>query len=308
MLAGYGGSGKTAAAQCLAIAVASGQPIWGRYGCRQGSVRHLDYEQGRRVTGDRYKRIARAMHVSLAGLPLSFLPDHLPSLEDSRTEMILSRELVGVSLAIVDSLRAGASSGDENDSSFADPLRMLQRVSERTSCCILVVHHARKTSENTDSRQLLRGSSALYDALQCCWVVQKANPTDTAALLDNTKARVTGRTFDQMALSVEDVPDDENDDHRWGLRMRCEPAEAYRQEVAAKEADAVEQRIVAFVRRNSECGTTEVRDSVKGVRNTTITATMQRLVREGVLRNMGGSGGGKKAAWVVLSVDREGTK
>jgi hypothetical protein len=304
VLGGYGGSGKTAAAQSLAVSVASGQPIWGRYGCVQGTVRHLDYEQGRRVTGGRYRRLARAMRVGLTGLPLSFISDHLPSLEDPRTEMVLSRELEGVKLAIVDSLRAGAPSSDENDSAFAAPLRMLQRVSERTDCCIIVVHHARKTSENTDPRQLLRGSSAIYDALQCCWVVQKADASDSVALLDNVKARVTGRSFDQMALGVEDVPDDENADKRWGLRITCEPAESYREEISRKVDDSVEERIVLFVRNNAECSSTEVRDGVKGVRSTTITATMQRLARKGVLKNVGGDGHGKRSAWVVLAVDR----
>ena len=51
------GVGKTYAVQALAVSVALGQPVWGRFECRQTSVLHLDFELGGDAIPWRYKKI-----------------------------------------------------------------------------------------------------------------------------------------------------------------------------------------------------------------------------------------------------------
>lgn len=68
LVAGYGFSGKTVSLQSFALSIASGRPLWGVYGVRQGRVRHFDFEQGSRVTHERYQRLSRGMGIDLAGL------------------------------------------------------------------------------------------------------------------------------------------------------------------------------------------------------------------------------------------------
>lgn len=224
MLAGFGYSGKTVAGQALALAVAAGLPAFGVFGVARGRVRHIDYEQGRRLTLDRYQRLGRAMGVRFSELgdALGFTALPADKLDDSRTEAILLRELEGVTLAVVDSYRAGAPGIDENSSEARAPLDMLGRVSEATGCAIVVIHHARKTSEgDNDPRQILRGSSALFDACQSIWTfaARKGEPVCATSV----KARLTGRALDPWCMTVEDVARDGVE--RWGLRVRYEAFE-----------------------------------------------------------------------------------
>jgi hypothetical protein len=54
--------------ESLALSIAAGRPVWGVYGCKRGTVVHVDFEQGRRVTHERYQRLARGMGVDLREL------------------------------------------------------------------------------------------------------------------------------------------------------------------------------------------------------------------------------------------------
>jgi len=147
LVAGYGYSGKTMAMQSLLLSVASGKPAWCVYNIRQGNAVHLDYEQGRRLTQERYQRLAFGMNLDLRELPkgslrVAAMPrvylDHDKSIEE------LTRIVDGAALVLVDSLRAAFPSADENSSEVRTYLDVLSRVSERTGACIAIIHHARK--------------------------------------------------------------------------------------------------------------------------------------------------------------------
>ncbi len=64
LLAGPGYGGKSIIAQSIAFAVATGQPVFGKYSVRMGKVIHLNYDQGRRVPLSRYQRLMRAAMMS----------------------------------------------------------------------------------------------------------------------------------------------------------------------------------------------------------------------------------------------------
>ena len=55
LFAGYGFSGKTIAAQSMALSIATGERVWGAFSARQGRVIHIDYEQGPWLTRNRYQ-------------------------------------------------------------------------------------------------------------------------------------------------------------------------------------------------------------------------------------------------------------
>ena len=78
----------------------------------------------------------------------------------------------GKALLIIDSFRAAtAGSGvDENNSEMRTYFDMLSKVSDRTGCVIVVLHHERKSGKDGDSDELpliqrMRGSSGLADAV-----------------------------------------------------------------------------------------------------------------------------------------------
>lgn len=176
MVAGYGYSGKTLALQDAALSIASGKDVWGLFSCRRGKVIHLDYDQGKRTSIQRYQRIAFARGIDLGDLVgggwlrLSSVP--AAYLTDRSTEKLLVGMLRGHALCIIDSFTSGYPGVDEIDKRSAEHLYLLGRVSELTGCTIVVVHHARKDDGDTeDKKNLVRGSGALFGACSVVWVL-----------------------------------------------------------------------------------------------------------------------------------------
>ncbi len=311
MLAGYGYSGKTAATQALALAVATGTRAWGRYDVRQGKVLHIDYEQGRRLTVERYQRLAKALAATngctkeqiqliATSLSVAIMPPDV--LDGPHSEVAFMRELEGHALAVIDSYRAACPHTEENDSSSRVPLDMLARVSEATGCTIVVIHHGRKDPPGGggSGKQSMRGSSALFDAPQLVLQLTSdgapaGRPGTNYAMCSSTKARITGRAIAPFRLRYDDI--DEygcvNPESRFGLSVTAE--EAGGAEDAA--IDAAADRVLAFVRANGGCTTAEIKAGVRGEAGIKV-AAMDRLKRAGALVNRGGSGGaGRAAAW-----------
>ena len=208
LIAGFGFSGKTVASQQIAVDVALGQPIWGKFAARQGRVLHVDFEQGSRLTRERYQRLARASLAApqdLQGnLALSCLP---PMYMDHKyAEEVLCHTLDGYSLCIIDSLRAAAPTIDENSSDIRRPLDMLHRVSERTECATLVIHHSRKPSQTSQggAKMAIRGSGAIFDACSSVFSFD-GESKGGVVLVSHHKARTSGILCNDFTLQISDV-------------------------------------------------------------------------------------------------------
>jgi RecA-family ATPase len=246
LVAGYGYSRKTMALQSLALSVAAGRPLWGVYSVRSGPVVHLDYEQGRRLTQERYQRLARGMGFELEDLADDSLRVAcMPRIYLETQEAIdsLMPVVAGAAFVVVDSLRAAFPHADENSSDVRSYLDALNHVSERTGATIAVIHHARKPSaqQGGTATHAIRGSSALFDACQSVYVFE--GEKDTATTVHHQKDRIRGATCPEFGITSEDVPGPTG--ARWGLRVvhmegeqMAEGIEARRQ---AKEAERVER-------------------------------------------------------------------
>lgn len=255
LVAGYGFSGKTVSLQSLALSVASGRPAWGVYSVRQGRVLHLDFEQGTRVTHERYQRLALGMGVDLSGLGdrLRLAVNPAIYLDAADAEEVYSRAFEGVDLAIIDSLRAAAPRGDENASDVRRAIDLASRAAERHGTVVVFIHHARKPkAEDPDgARYRIRGSSALFDAGGSVFVfaAEKDQPTRVA----HEKCRNRGLTVEDFGLTVEDVEID--GDPRAGLRVvHLEPEQLASNEAAGPArcySDSMD-RIAGFVRERGE--------------------------------------------------------
>lgn len=237
--AGGGYSAKTVAAQSAAVAIASGQSVWGSFAARRGRVLHLDYEQGERLTRERYQRIASAMLVTPHDIGDRLALVSMPTvyLDQLTAEPRLVDLLRGFDVAFIDSLRAACPNLEENDSGARVVLDMLNRVSNATGCVVIVIHHARKPSKEAPggSRASIRGSGAIFDA--CGSVLVFDGPKNEPVRVSHEKARNSGRTVDDFEITVSDVEMDGNP--RAGLQViasalassstTTEPSEAQRQ-------------------------------------------------------------------------------
>lgn len=223
LVAGYGFSGKTVALQSAAVSIASGQLVWGTFKARRGRALHIDYEQGSRLTRARYQRLAAGMMVTpdeLEGrLELVSLPQVY--LDGPSAEGFLVEKVKGFDLVLVDSLRAAGPSIEENDSAVRGLLDRLNRVSEQTGACFVVIHHARKPSQNAGgggAKMAIRGSGAIFDA--CSSVLILEAEKGKATRVTHEKARSSGICSDDFLLRIEDVEID--GDLRGGLAVIAE--------------------------------------------------------------------------------------
>jgi hypothetical protein len=211
LLAGYGFSGKSIAAQSLLLSVASGLPVWGAYAAQQGKAIHLDYEQGEHLTRLRYQRLAYASGIAPQDLDGQLELACFPSLriDQIEAENELSSRCLGAKVCLIDSFRAACATVEENSSEARVPLDMLGRVSAKTGCIFLVIHHARKPSVDSivGARDAIRGSSALYDACSSVFVLEGSPGSDDRTLY-HVKARTSGRCVDPLTLTISEVGDD----------------------------------------------------------------------------------------------------
>ncbi len=255
LVAGYGYSRKTMALQSLGLSVAAGRPAWGLWSVRPGPFVHLDYEQGRRLTQERYQRLARGMGIELAelrsgSLRVACMPRVYLQNDAAAEELVAIVE--GATLVLVDSLRAAFPNADENSSEVRTYLDVLSRVSERTGAAIVVIHHARKPNAQNGggATHAIRGSSALFDACQSVYVFE--GEKDTPTKVHHQKDRVRGATLPEFGLTSEDIPGPSGPRH--GLAVRHLEAEemvqsdSRRAGVRAEEAiERVAERIVIAI-------------------------------------------------------------
>jgi hypothetical protein len=290
MWAGYGFSGKTIAAQDLALSVMSRQPWLGIYPVRQGRVLHLDFEQGSRITRERYQRLARDRGINQADLADRMCVSIMPKLylDTDDAEDMLTASCEGFALVIIDSLKAACPDTEENASSVRKPLDMLARVSERTGAVMLVIDHSRKpkqdeTGASIGAKYSIRGNSAKYDALTTAFIFsgEKGKPSK----VEHEKCRHVGATITTFGFRVVDVEID--GDPRGGVRLEhleAHELDAVDQGQAASDEAAkvkvVHTKILAFLGANPEGfvgNRSELRTACDGGQNTIFSRALRRL-------------------------------
>ena len=167
LLAGYGSSQKSFAAQSLALSLAAPESllVWGRFARgRRCRVLHLDYEQGEVETQRRYQRLARGMALDLASLGTHLATRSFGDQLLLANRAVFERYAKDADVIIIDSFAAARGSGvEENNAEAREPLDMLTAISAETGCTFIVIHHSGKGTK-ADPREVARGSSAIFDA------------------------------------------------------------------------------------------------------------------------------------------------
>lgn len=294
LVAGYGFSKKTLAVQSIALSIAAGLPVWSCFSARQGRVLHVDYEQGGRLTRERYQRLALGFGVGPTDLEDRLVLTSMPQvyLDGPDLEAFLAERLSGFDLAIVDSLKASCPSIEENDSSVRRVLDAMTRASERTGCCVLVIHHARKPNMDRSggAKMAIRGSGAIFDA--CGSVLVFEGDKDLPTRVSHEKARVTGRLVDDFTLTVDDV--ELGGDPRAGLSVTANAALS--REDAAEEAKAQRERaktaklkaeLEDLFRRNPEQRGADTIAATLGRNASDVRRALTLLVAEGQVQALG---------------------
>ncbi len=305
MLAGYGGRGKSWLAQALAISVASGIALGPGAEVKKGRVVYLDYEQASREAFSRFQRISRALDVTPSALADRFAAVISPRcrLSDTRAETELITLCVGATLCIIDSLSACVIGVDENSSAMREPLDMLTRVSERTGCSFLVLHHARKPPVNQekgyDKEMSIRGSSGIHAACSTIWQID--GPPGGASIVEHVKSR-SSKLRDSFELKITDVRFDPRDPSSGGvlvsLESQARPVPGA--QTGSTSYEKLSALIMQFVHDNPGCSQANLRSRIQAKANR-IGDTTHALIEQGKLVNMGGSKSGAAMALHVVT-------
>lgn len=212
LIAGYGYSGKTVFAQYLATCVSSGSRLFGMHFVKQGEVLHLDYEQGDHATRSRYQRLTRGASADADAIRQNLSAGIFPALylNSAGFEAALEEACKGKTMCVIDSLAAACPGVDENSTEVRKHIDKLTRVSERTGCAMVLIHHSGKSSKDksTDQRQAPRGSSAILDACGTVFIMNSPGKGQPIRItLAKASASSSGSQDRDFTLQYVDTPD-----------------------------------------------------------------------------------------------------
>jgi len=158
-------------------------------------------------------------------------------------------------------------------------LDALRRVGEKTGCAFLVLVHSKKTSGSVttiDPREAGRGSSAIYDAADTVFHATYVQGEPLRVV--QTKARL-GRPVDPFLVSITDTADG-------GVLVSATDTPAADAPAPAERFDAACSQVLAAVREWPGSSKGTLREKL-GMRNGTVGAALDRLARDGAVRNAG---------------------
>lgn len=272
LLVAYGSSFKTWEMVDIALAVATGGEALGRFPCARGRALIVDWESGDYELRRRFQAVAkgRGHHGPVPGVSFITMPDLFFTSKDFEVEL----EKLCQSRAIIcfDSLAAGSVDVEENDSSFAQGLQACKRVAARSGCSILVLHHARKSSgDSNDERQLVRGSGAIFATADSVTVLLKQEGYE-AFLCKSIKSR-GGKHVDPFIVRVEDQPDG-------GIRVFATDTTETAPKSEKSKVASYRSRVLQELAHNHDChSANEVHAAVGGTRTLVLDA-VRTLLRD----------------------------
>ena len=194
-LIGQSNSGKTYAAVNLALAVANGCKLFGKFVVEKGKVLWLDFEGGPVMVPVYFTRVANGMGLTANNVNVLYPSWRLNDESDvEAVEQDLMSKLAGYTLCVIDCFSAMAPDLQHNDVGIRGPIDMLSRVSASTGCAILMLHHERK-GKGEDKKSNSRGSSAIMDALGCALAYER-KAGSIIATITKTKLRI-GQWFER---------------------------------------------------------------------------------------------------------------
>ena len=287
-LVGYAGSGKTVLLADLALAVSApdgvGYHAWGGIPIdRRGRVAIFDLEVGEYLSRQRLQRLAHGNRALLQQWDERLFITCFPSMSllDKDVEAQLAEQLEGFTLAIFDSLTMLLAGSDENSASVSKILGALARVSEKTGCAILVIHHEGKPPAEGQKEARFRGRGS--SAIQGMWSSQWAVSSQDGVLSVEYGKSQWGKLQPTWTCQIADVGEvSEETGVAPGLRVeRAVPAEEGGEEVISPSAlQKAKRQALDLLGALGALSATDLLAKIKAGKDTKYKA-VEELVRDG---------------------------
>lgn len=168
----HGSSLKTWTLLSVGTAVAEGVPWLNKYMTRKGRVLVVDYESGDYELRRRMKVLDGGKIPNLGAWPIP------PLRIDDEAFWKKLASIPDLALVCIDSLAAGATGVDENVADAARPMQYAKKFADATGCAVLFIHHSKK-DDGGDARKAVRGSTAIYAAMDWCYAFENVEETTT---------------------------------------------------------------------------------------------------------------------------------
>ncbi len=295
LLAAYGATGKTMALQSMMVSLALGRKVWGKFATGKDGVKviHFDYEQGLHATFLRYQRLLIGMRLDRTdkkiraafkeNLRVHVFPGLYLDARAAESELI--KLCTGVTIAVIDSLRAMVPGIDENDSVIRRFIDILTRVSQATGCAFIVIHHSAKIKDddNVDPRYVVRGSSAIFDACGCVYAMMGSRGEPKKVLQVKTPADGKGSGVEPFELCIEDV--EAGGDKEAGVAVVHQEPTVEQEMTPVEHLDAVKRNIISVIQTDKGLKTTNAviaRLTVKARRELRLQA-FRELIERGTI-------------------------
>lgn len=207
LVVAYGSSLKTWVLEDAALSVATGSKWMQRFDTQAAKALVIDFESGDYELRRRAHRLARGreLQIPIEGFAFTSMPE-MSLVDDAFFEAL--RPLASVYGFIgIDSLAAASGGIDENDARFATSLQRLKAIAAETGTVVVVLHHTRKgNGEETDQREMVRGTSAIFNAVDVVLQMSKGKE-DAGFVVRQTKAR-GGKAVEPFVVRVDDIGED----------------------------------------------------------------------------------------------------
>lgn len=202
MVCAHGASLKSWMGINAVLAKASGGRWLERFPLDAGPAIYVDNEMGPDECRRRFQVNGRGMglngpvdDVALVSMPGFTMQSGMKEIE---------RLAEGRALMLIDSLAAFSPDAQENEAAFADPLKRLKEIGDRTRCAFLLLHHSRKSGDGSDDkRERPRGTSALFAACDAVFLLSR-HGDGGAFLVEQSKAR-KGKALEPFVVNIADV-------------------------------------------------------------------------------------------------------
>ncbi len=276
VLSANAGGGKTWGLQALALAVATGQPVFGRFACRKTPVLHISRDSSIGAVKRRYQKLARGMGIDLTQTDITVFPHRLQLVDKFGAfvprgfKEIADEAAKGYGLVILDSIASICAGLDENSVEIAQPLA----ATYDESCVWWWAHHNGKAGG-------YRGSSALMGVAGAWWTIGENYTWEAIKRSEDTEGGPIPTFATEWELDADGS-------------ARIMAVDAVQEPRSASEsAQVVEARIrtdvMAFLMDPSNAlgaSAKRIESSVRG-KGTDIRDMLKRLTAEGVLSHTG---------------------
>lgn len=185
MLAGFSGSFKTWLYMDIAVKVAKGQKVFGRFNTKQTGVLVIDEESGRRRLQKRFKQLGATEDTPI------YISSRTGYKMDEKYAKAIAKQAseLGVGLIVFDSFTRFNAKGDENSSGDMSKLMDCYKQLAEAGFAVLILHHNRKENNgNTRAGLAMRGSSDIHASADCHIAVSRSGQSEIVRL-EQTKNR-----------------------------------------------------------------------------------------------------------------------